>query len=295
MAWSPPARPLDWIPLIFRHQDAFRRIRRFMRRHERALWATIFLAFAAVLYVWTAVLTHGFATRGLRSDGYSGWGPILGDAGAIALAILAAQYFFRIGLKELPPRLNPRSNLAATLPFALAWAVLTVVTVAVIAATMFVERPELAVAYIASLLGVMAATVLTIQTARGGSVGTTDTGAKRLPPAPADPTRTGPARQGASPAQTVRPPSDSADALSCAKPHKLSVPAAGLDQEWLDCLRSARVKVNSVKALYAAGYRSLDDLRKAEDRALLNIKGIGPATVRRIRTCLQQDRGTKSR
>lgn len=286
MTWSPPARPLNWIPPILCHQDALRRIRRFTRKHERALWAAIFLAFAAVLYVWAAVLTHGFATRGLRPDGYSGWEPILGDAGAIALAILAAQYFFRIALKELPPRLNPRSCLAATLPSALAWAVPTVVTVAVIAATMFVERPELAVAYIASLLGVMAATVLTIQTARGGIAGAKDTGAKRLPPAPANPTRAGPDRQGASPAQTVRPPSASAGALSHAKP---PVPAAGLDQEWLDCLRSARVKVNSVKALYAAGYRSLDDLRKAEDRGLLKIKGIGPATVRRIRACLQQD------
>ncbi len=48
--------------------------------------------------------------------------------------------------------------------------------------------------------------------------------------------------------------------------------------------RAAGVNVAIAKALFAAGIRSVSQLRAAEDAQLLQIHGVGPATVRRLRS-----------
>ena len=53
-------------------------------------------------------------------------------------------------------------------------------------------------------------------------------------------------------------------------------------------VRRAGVNVRIARSLYAAGVRSLDDLRRASDAELLAIRGVGPATVRRLRAHLDQ-------
>ena len=48
--------------------------------------------------------------------------------------------------------------------------------------------------------------------------------------------------------------------------------------------RAAGVNVAIARALFAAGIRSVSHLRAADDAQLLKIHGVGPATVRRLRT-----------
>lgn len=48
-------------------------------------------------------------------------------------------------------------------------------------------------------------------------------------------------------------------------------------------VRAAGVNVAIAKALFAAGIRSVAQLREADDAQLLQIHGVGPATVRRLR------------
>ncbi len=48
--------------------------------------------------------------------------------------------------------------------------------------------------------------------------------------------------------------------------------------------RAAGVNVAIAKALFAAGIRSVSQLRAAADAQLLQIHGVGPATVRRLRS-----------
>jgi hypothetical protein len=48
--------------------------------------------------------------------------------------------------------------------------------------------------------------------------------------------------------------------------------------------RAAGVNVAIAKALFAAGIRSVSQLRAADDAQLLRIHGVGPVTVRRLRT-----------
>ncbi len=53
-------------------------------------------------------------------------------------------------------------------------------------------------------------------------------------------------------------------------------------------VRRAGVNVRIARALYAAGVRSLGDLRRASDAELLAIRGVGQATVRRLRAHLDR-------
>jgi len=48
-------------------------------------------------------------------------------------------------------------------------------------------------------------------------------------------------------------------------------------------VRAAGVNVAIARALFAAGIRSLSQLRQTDDAQLLRIRGVGPATVRRLR------------
>lgn len=53
-------------------------------------------------------------------------------------------------------------------------------------------------------------------------------------------------------------------------------------------VRAAGVNVVIAKALYAGGVRSVDHLRQVEDSELRRIHGVGPATVRKLRTHFAQ-------
>jgi len=66
-----------------------------------------------------------------------------------------------------------------------------------------------------------------------------------------------------------------------------------MHKQWLDYwlgydyyLGIPGIKSKIAKALYDAGFRSKEDLRKAEDNRLMKIKGIGPETVKQIRKIL---------
>jgi hypothetical protein len=54
-------------------------------------------------------------------------------------------------------------------------------------------------------------------------------------------------------------------------------------QEFFAGVRAAGVNVTIARTLFAAGVRSVDQLRAAGDHQLHNIRGIGPATVRKLR------------
>lgn len=293
---------------LSRPRNAYKKARRFLRKHAQSVWATAFIALAAGFYVWAAWLTYDFATYALQPAGGLIWKHATGHAAAVAFAFAAARYFFRIGLGILPSAATPDSSaacLAGYLPSALAWAMLTAVTVPVTMAIAFAENPGLAVLYLVSLIGVTA-TVLGFQTVQ-----------KCVPPVTPhhpDPEASSKATAGAGSQRTLSTiASSTQDSLvtrartvaSCTAPivtrhhpsapppshlphrHSRSVDPAGADENWLECLRTAHVNMGAVKSLYKAGYRSLDDLRRAEDGTLLAIRGIGPATLRKIRRQLK--------
>ena len=54
-------------------------------------------------------------------------------------------------------------------------------------------------------------------------------------------------------------------------------------RDFLNELRQAGVNVRIAKALYTAGVRSPEAVRRSPDSALLAIHGVGPATLRRLR------------
>jgi hypothetical protein len=63
-----------------------------------------------------------------------------------------------------------------------------------------------------------------------------------------------------------------------------------IDKEWMDqwlgyndFLGIADIATNISKSLYESGFRSSEDLMHAEDKQLLSVKGVGPATVKKIR------------
>lgn len=69
----------------------------------------------------------------------------------------------------------------------------------------------------------------------------------------------------------------------------------GVDGEWMDkwlgyddFLGISGIQMKVAKSLYEAGFRSSEDLRHAEDKQLTAVKGIGPATVRKIREILSR-------
>lgn len=55
-------------------------------------------------------------------------------------------------------------------------------------------------------------------------------------------------------------------------------------QEFFAEVRAAGVNVRVAKSLFMVGIRSAQQLRKAPDSALLRIYGVGPETLRRLRT-----------
>lgn len=286
---------------LSRRKNAYKKARRFLRKHSQAIWAVAFIALAAGFYVWAAWLTYDFATYILQPAGGLVWQHAAGHAAALAFAFAAARHFLRIGLRALPFATDPASSavrLTDSLPSALTWTMVSAVTVPVTVAVAFAENPGLAVVYLASLVGV-AAMLLSAQAvqkcappsiphhpASGPCLqqAAADADSQRAYPATASNTQNGPAAR----ART---------ALPCAAPtpppsrlphgHGRSIAPAGTDGNWLECLRRARVSMDAVKSLYQAGYRSLDDLRHAEDRSLLAIRGIGPATLRKIRRQLK--------
>lgn len=294
-----------------RLKTAYKKGRRFLRNHAQAIWAAAFIALATGFYVWAAWLTYDFATYVLQPAGGLIWKHAAGHAAAVAFAFAAARYFFRIGLRALPSATDSASStacLTGSLPSALTWALLTAVTFSVTLAVAFAEHPGLAITYLASLIGITA-TVFGFQAvqkcvpaaplhhpvldaashkaaAGAGSQRTLSTAVGSAQGSPAARART--AAPCTAPTATrnhtsAPPPSR----LPHGHGHGQSAGPAGADENWLECLRAARVSVSTAKSLYKAGYRSLDDLRHAEDGTLLAIRGIGPATLRKIRRQLK--------
>lgn len=77
-------------------------------------------------------------------------------------------------------------------------------------------------------------------------------------------------------------------AAPAAAPVPGPVVARGSEREVIQAffagVREAGVNVTIAKALFAAGIRSPKQLREASDRQLAAIHGVGPATVRKLRT-----------
>ncbi len=60
----------------------------------------------------------------------------------------------------------------------------------------------------------------------------------------------------------------------------------GPDPRWLACLQLAGVRPATATALHRAGFRTLEALARADDAALLAVRGVGPATLRRLRAAV---------
>ena len=63
-------------------------------------------------------------------------------------------------------------------------------------------------------------------------------------------------------------------------------PGGGPDPRWLACLQLAGVRPATATALHRAGFRTLEALARADDVALLAVRGVGPATLRRLRAAV---------
>jgi len=73
--------------------------------------------------------------------------------------------------------------------------------------------------------------------------------------------------------------------LRCAAPVSSSSAASSGDdpQRFFRAVKAAGINVRMAYALYAAGFRTAEQVRVAEDNALLAAPGIGPATLRKLR------------
>ncbi len=76
-------------------------------------------------------------------------------------------------------------------------------------------------------------------------------------------------RKAAAPAQRPRPAA--------------TAPGRAEVQQFFREVRAAGVNVSIARALFAAGIRTVAQVRGCDDRELLRIHGVGPATVRRLR------------
>lgn len=68
--------------------------------------------------------------------------------------------------------------------------------------------------------------------------------------------------------------------------HASAIPAgpAGADpQEFFRAVKTAGINVRIARALYAAGFRSAEQVRACEDARLLAVAGVGHATLRKLR------------
>jgi hypothetical protein len=75
-----------------------------------------------------------------------------------------------------------------------------------------------------------------------------------------------------------------------ARPRTGGIPAVDRQaiQEFFAGVRNAGVNVSIAKALFAAGVRSVQHLQQVEDSYLHGIRGVGPATVRKLRAHFAQ-------
>jgi hypothetical protein len=69
------------------------------------------------------------------------------------------------------------------------------------------------------------------------------------------------------------------------RPERRSNPARRAQaQVFFAAVRDAGANITAARALFRAGIQSLDELRETDDRRLLAIQGIGPATLARLRS-----------
>lgn len=93
-------------------------------------------------------------------------------------------------------------------------------------------------------------------------------------------------RQAAQPAAPARRQTASAPVpgMHRTRPHAQARPQSRVSSRYfLSELRQAGVNVRIARALYTAGVRSPEAVRRSRDAALLAIHGVGPATLRRLR------------
>lgn len=93
--------------------------------------------------------------------------------------------------------------------------------------------------------------------------------------APTAGSRSGPARR---PKAVPSPRSVAIDLPPSAEPQRDT-------RSCLQALRQAGVNLTIARALVSGGFRDAEALRRASDEALLAVRGVGPATIRKVRAC----------
>lgn len=296
MALNQSSLHFGWMPPLSLFTDSRNKARRLLRKHAQSAWATAFAAFAVLFYSWAATLAYDFAALSLHAGEPQPWRHLVGRAGAIGLALVAAQYFCRLALVTAPSRSASRAaSLVARLPNVLAWTVLTAVSVSVTVFAALAHGLGLAAAFGLSLVGT-AITVCAGQSLFGqglkeesgprttwastSSGGPSNAGRSTVCSAATTDGRTS-AHHGAS--RSAGQADGPSPQRHAAKPRRTAARRDSIDRAWLECLQAAHVSVNAAKALYSAGFRSMEELRRAEDGALLAVRGVGPATLRKLR------------
>lgn len=256
MAVTRMARDLTgaWAVLPRRGQGPRLRWRRTLARSSDRLWAAAF-GLAGLAFLGWGALWSGRLAEALVAG--AGTGIVLAAGGALVVALATG-----VAVLQWAAGIRGRPGAAAARPLAAACAAGAVLLGAgpVVLATLAAAGP-----------GLLAATLLVGASAWLGAVwwrrGTTRPGGA-APSAEAD----GPAFR-----ERVR-----------RRPGRDARRAAGNgpDPRWLACLQLAGIRAATATELHRAGFRTLEDLARAEDAALLAVRGIGPATLRRLRAAV---------
>ncbi|MEJ2645607.1 MAG: helix-hairpin-helix domain-containing protein [Gammaproteobacteria bacterium] len=263
-----------WFDQCFRFLG--RTARSYQRTYGAWVWPLLFVIFAVALYLTGGAFAYQLTGQALAPAGSVPGGGPLAEMGAAALAFAAARHFVRVALQAAPAgsRLRWETPVAQDrLAGGIMLAVVAGVLVPVSAAAAFAARPQLGGVFVAALVSVLATTVSLHRLY-----------ARRAQMAAAAPAQTPlpEARQSASERGRPEPAPDPAAVDKAAS-------VSEDPQAFLGRLRSAGLNVKVAKAVYLAGLRSEQQLREANDEALLAITGVGPATVAKLRRYLAKD------
>lgn len=263
-----------WFDQCFRFLG--RTARSYQRTYGAWVWPLLFLIFAVALYLTGGAFAYQLTGQALAPAGSVPGGGPLAEMGAAALAFAAARHFVRVALQAAPAgsRLRWETPVAQDrLAGGIMLAVVAGVLVPVSAAAAFAARPQLGGVFVAALVSVLATTVSLHRLY-----------ARRAQMAAAPPAQTPVPEARQSTSERGRPePAAGPAAVDKA------APVSEDPQEFLGRLRSAGLNVKVAKAVYLAGLRSEQQLREANDEALLAITGVGPATVAKLRRYLAKD------
>lgn len=215
----------------------------------REPWGLVFAALALGFLLWAALWAHRLAAALVDSGAW------LVPLGALGLALAMAGMTGRLALVRLASGLPTGPALAA----AVAVSVL-LGTGPLVLGTLAALSPGL---FLASLL-LAAATWIAAAAWRRVWPGGPSRARRRTLARPEAGRR--PCRSGAAGAVARR--------------------TGGADPRWLACLQLAGIRAATATQLHRAGLRTLEDLARADDAALLAVRGIGPATLRRLRAAV---------